>query len=52
MKFLNKNEYECPYCHKQLQDEVIDGKEVKVCKSDICMYQVGDKGRVWDSMEV
>ena len=48
MKFLSRHEYECPYCHQQLQDEVIDGVEKKVCRSEICVTVCGEKGRVWE----
>lgn len=48
MKFLSRHEYECPYCHQQLQDEVIDGVEKKICRSEICVTVCGEKGRVWE----
>lgn len=41
----------CPHCHNRLQDEVRDGAEVKVCYSDICMVECGDKGKVWEAFD-
>lgn len=51
MKVLLRNITTCPYCHNRLFDEVRNDTEVKVCYSDICMVQCGDKGRVWESAE-
>lgn len=52
MKFLDSLETECPYCHAQLQDEVRDGQEVKVCYSEGCRMVAGDGGRVWESADL
>ena len=52
MKFLSRYEYECPSCHGKLDDEVIDGIEKKVCRSEKCRATYGDKGQIWDSAEV
>ena len=41
----------CPHCHNPLQDEVRDGIEVKVCYSDTCMVECGDKGKVWEAFD-
>lgn len=49
MRFINKTDYECPYCHGQLIDEERDGQEVRVCRSETC-NMVG--GRVFDVAEV
>lgn len=51
MRFIYKNDYECPYCHNQLQDEVRNGTEVKVCYSEACRLVGGDTGRVWESAD-
>lgn len=48
MKFIDKLEFECPYCHQKLEDETRDGKEVKVCYSEGCRLVSGDTGRVWE----
>lgn len=52
MKFISKNDYECPYCHGQLQDEERDGKEVKVCYSEMCKIAGFCNGRVFDSADI
>lgn len=48
MRFLDRHQYSCPYCHERLLEELIDGKEVKICKSLTCMQIVGEKGRTWE----
>jgi hypothetical protein len=53
MKFISKNDYECPYCQGQLKDEERDGKEVKVCYSELCQFVAGFvTGRVFDSADI
>jgi hypothetical protein len=47
--FLADTENSCPECHNRLVDEVHSGEDVKVCYSDICRTQCGDKGRVYKS---
>lgn len=49
MKFISSLDYECPYCHGQLQDEKLNGQEVRVCNSEACNL-VG--GRVFNIVEV
>lgn len=48
MRLLH-TDYGCPECHNQLVDEVRNGEDVKVCYSEICKAQCGDKGRVYKS---
>lgn len=35
--FMNHNEYECPNCHRQLEDVVIDGVDYKRCNNNECV---------------
>ncbi len=51
MKFIDRLEQECPYCHGHLQDEIRNGIEVKVCYSEACRLVGGDTGRVWESAD-
>lgn len=53
MKFISKTDYECPYCYGQLQDEVRDGEEVRVCYSELCQFVAGHiGGRKFDIADI
>lgn len=36
MNFIDKNEFECPYCHKQLEDKAVNGIDYKICNNKEC----------------
>ena len=53
MKFISKTDYECPYCHNRLQVEERDGKEVRVCYSELCQFVAGFiGGRKFDVADI
>lgn len=32
--FIEDTDYECPYCHNQLEDK--EGEDIRVCNSEMC----------------
>lgn len=55
--FMNHTEFECPNCHRQLEDVVIDGVDYKQCNNEECVgetkigvkkWRVGDFGGLHD----
>lgn len=36
MKFIDRYEYECPYCHTQLEDKAVNEIDYKKCNNKEC----------------
>ena len=48
MNFMDKNEFECPYCHGKLDELVWNGVEVKLCTNEKCEVGLNKRWEVAD----